>query len=153
MISLISMDKTDKLILNNIQSNFPITERPYLSIAEKLGLSENEVIERILKLKEEGIIRRIGANFNPDALGFVSTLCAAIVPEDKIEFFTKIVNLFPGVTHNYIRNNKYNIWFTFIAESREDIEKSLEKIFKKTDIKILNLPATRLFKIKAKFKL
>jgi siroheme decarboxylase len=146
------MDKKDKLILNYIQSNFPITKRPYLFIAEKLGLSEDDVIERIAKLKDTGIIRRIGGNFYPDKLGFVSTLCAAQVPYEKIEIFTKIVNEFKGVTHNYIRKHKYNIWFTFIAQSRENIEKNLKKISESTDVEILNLPATHVFKIKAKFE-
>ena len=146
------MDKTDKLILNHIQSNFPIMKRPYFFIAEKLDLSEDEVITRISKLKETGIIRRIGGNFDPDKLGFVSTLCTAQVPEEKIEIFTEIVNGFKGVTHNYIRHNRYNIWFTFIAKSRKEIEENLKEISEKTDVKILNLPATHLFKIRAKFK-
>ncbi|MFP3998999.1 MAG: Lrp/AsnC family transcriptional regulator, partial [Desulfobacterales bacterium] len=83
-----------------------------------------------------------------------STLCAGRVPEEKLDHFTNIVNSYPGVTHNYLRNNSFNVWFTFIAPSAEDIEKSLEEISQKTGIKdILNLPATRLYKIRAHFNL
>ena len=148
------MDDIDIAILNRIQSNFPITPRPYLNVAKELGLSEKDVLKRITRLKENGIIRRIGGNFVPAKLGFVSTLCAATVPEKKIDSFSKIVNRYPGVTHNYQRDGKFNIWFTFIAESVEEIEKNLKKISQKTRINnIISLPATKVFKIKAHFHL
>lgn len=148
------MDDIDREILNRIQSDFPITSRPYLAVANNLGLSEDEVLKRLAVLKEERIIRRIGGNFVPEKLGFVSTLCAAKVPEDKIEFFSKKVNSYPGVTHNYKRDNGYNIWFTFIAPSMEEIEENLKNISEKTGITdIINLPATKVFKIKAHFDL
>jgi DNA-binding Lrp family transcriptional regulator len=99
----VTIDETDRAILNRIQSDFPITSRPYRTISEELGLPENEVLKRILRLKESGIIRRIGGNFKPEKLGFVSTLCAAKVPENKIPIFTEVVNRYPGVTHNYRR--------------------------------------------------
>lgn len=148
------MDDTDRKILNHIQSDFPITPRPYLSIADDLGLTEKEVIHRIRRLKENGIIRRIGGNFFPEKLGFVSTLCAAKVPEDKIDSFALAVNQYPGVTHNYQRDSTFNIWFTFIAPSMAEIEEKLKEISRKTGIKnIINLPATDVFKIKAEFDL
>ena len=146
------MDDIDKAILNRIQSDFPITSRPFLAIAEELGLTENEVLKRISGLKESGIIRRIGGNFVPNKLGYVSTLCAAKVPGDKIERFAEIVNRYPGVTHNYLRENDFNVWFTFIAPSMEEIKQHLEEIARESGIsEILNLPATKVFKIKAQF--
>jgi DNA-binding Lrp family transcriptional regulator len=148
------LDDIDRAILNRIQSDFPMTPRPYLSIAESLGFSENEVIKRIDRLKKKGIIRRIGGNFVPEKLGFVSTLCAAKVPEHKIDNFAGTVNRYQGVTHNYQRNNKYNIWFTFIAPSMKEIEENLKNISMETGIEeIINLPATKVFKIKAHFDL
>ena len=148
------MDDTDRAILNRIQSDFPIASRPYLAIADDLGLSENDIIKRLVRLKENKIIRRIGGNFVPEKLGFVSTLCAAKVEEDKIDLFASIVNQYHGVTHNYQRDSEFNIWFTFIAPSMEEIEENLEKISKKTGIKdIINLPATKVYKIKAHFDL
>jgi DNA-binding Lrp family transcriptional regulator len=147
------IDDVDKAILNRIQSDFPITSRPYRTIAEDLGLSEGEVLKRVSRLKASGIIRRIGGNFTPEKLGFVSTLCAAKVPEDKISQFAEVVNRYPGVTHNYRRENTFNIWFTFIAPSMDEIKANLEQIAAETGVTdILNLPATKVFKIRAEFQ-
>ena len=147
------LDSTDSAILNRIQSDFPITSRPFLTVADELELTEEEVIERVARLKTDGIIRRIGGNLVPGKLGFVSTLCAASVPADKIDRFAEIVNRYPGVTHNYQRDNTYNVWFTFIAPSMEEIEDNLRKIVEDTGVEdILNLPATKVFKIRAEFE-
>jgi len=148
------MDNTDKTILNRIQSNFPVSPRPFLDIAGELQLTEEETILRVQRLKSSGVIRRIGGNFVPGKLGYVSTLCAAKVPENAIEDFAAVVNSYPGVTHNYVRENNYNVWFTFIAPSMSLIQRYLEEISLKTGVsEILNLPATRVFKIKAHFNL
>ena len=145
-------DEREKAIINRIQSDFPIAERPYRVISEELGLTEKELIETLASLKERGFIRRIGGNFSPERVGFFSTLCAARVPEEKVDFFKDTVNAYPGVTHNYIRENAYNVWFTFISPSVEAIESNLAEISKKTGITdVLNLPATRVFKIRAQF--
>ncbi|MGA9177655.1 MAG: AsnC family transcriptional regulator [Desulfobacterales bacterium] len=149
-----SIDEIDRAILNRIQSDFPITPRPYLLIGKNLHLSEDQVIKRLKQLKKKGIIRRIGGNFVPEKLGFVSTLCAAKVSQDKIGSFARTVNRYPGVTHNYRRDNKYNIWFTFIAQSMDEIRNNLENISQETSVKgIINLPATKMYKIKAHFDL
>jgi DNA-binding Lrp family transcriptional regulator len=146
------LDDIDRAIVNRIQSDFPITSRPYLALADELGLTETEVLDRVARLKKDGIIRRIGGNFVPGKLGFVSTLCAARVPADKIEHFAEIVNRYPGVTHNYQRDNQYNVWFTFISPSMDEIEANLKKIVEESGVSdILNLPATKVFKIKAQF--
>jgi DNA-binding Lrp family transcriptional regulator len=146
-------DQTNKNILNRIQADFPIHPRPYKILAEELGLSENQLIDEIKQMKQKMIIRRIGGNFSPDRLGFYSTLCAARVDADKIELFAATVNMFNGVTHNYQRDHQYNIWFTFIAPSIQEIERNLDIISQKTGVtEILNLPATHVFKIAANFK-
>ena len=150
----IEMDELDKAILNRIQTRFPLAPRPFNSIAQELGTTEEEVLTRVARLKDTGIIRRIGGNFVPGKVGFVSTLCTAQVPEDKVELFTQTVNTFSGVTHNYLRENSFNVWFTFIAPSMDVIRDNLARIAEKTGVKrILNLPATHVFKIKAKFDL
>ena len=148
------LDDIDKKILNRIQSDFPITHRPYRAVADHLNLQEADVLERVSRMREQCLIRRIGGNFVPEKLGYVSTLCAVSVPQDKIQHFTEVVNQYPGVTHNYQRDNRFNVWFTFIAPSSEDIEINLQRIAKKTGVlEILNLPATHVFKIKAHFNL
>ncbi|EMS79360.1 MULTISPECIES: siroheme decarboxylase subunit alpha [Desulfotignum] len=149
-----AISETDKTILNLIQLDFPIDARPFRVLAEKLDLTEEELIARIQAMKDLQVIRRIGGNFSPDRLGYYSTLCTAKVPEKKIDLFTRTVNMYAGVTHNYMRDHEFNIWFTFIAPSRDQIAESLEEISRQTGVSpILNLPATRVFKISANFKL
>lgn len=147
------MDKIDRDIINKIQSEFPVTRRPFQEIGRSLDVSEEEVIERLEKLKAEAIIRRIGGNFNSRELGYTSTLCAAKVPPEKITNFVDVVNNYQGVTHNYQRSHDYNLWFTFIAPDMDFINEALEEIRKKTGVEeILNLPAKRMFKIKVDFE-
>ena len=147
------LDEMDRLILNEIQSNFPIDAEPYLALAIKLGCSEVEVLERVQNLKDRAIIRRIGANCNSRRLGYTSTLCAARVPQDHMKKFVEVVNSYPGVTHNYRRDHAYNIWFTLIAPSVEEIERILREISDLTEVReIMSLPAERLFKIQVDFE-
>lgn len=147
------MDDLDKKILDIIQTEFPVEHRPYEAIGRQVGLTEAETLARVRALKQKQVIRRIGANFQSRKLGFTSTLCAASVPEESLDAFVAEVNRHPGVTHNYLRRHSYNVWFTFIAPSMEDIQAALADITAKTGIQILNLPAERLFKIKVDFSM
>jgi len=148
------MDDIDKKLLNILQKEFPLTERPFLAVAEKYGLSEEEVIDRVQKLKDAGIIRRIGAVFSGSHLDRVSTLCAARVPEEKLDDFVRAVNACSGVTHNYRRNNDYNVWFTVNMEKAQDIDNFLTRLKSDTGVNdILNMKAVRTFKINATFEI
>ena len=148
------MDEIDKKILNIIQAEFPVEVEPLRVLGEQIGISEDEVLERIKKLKNDGIIRRIGAIFDTRKLGFASTLCAVKVPEEQLKEFVDVVNSCPGVTHNYLRNHEYNVWFTLIAPTGESLKKSIDEISKKTGIKnILNMSVKQKFKINASFEL
>ncbi len=146
------LDKEDRLILNEIQRNFPIAHRPYLALARKLKLREKDVLARVERLRKTGIIRRLGASFSARAVGYTSTLCAAKVPPRKIKPFIAVVNSYPGVTHNYEREGEYNVWFTLIAPSRKRVDQIVAEISRKTGINdILNLPASKIFKIAVDF--
>jgi DNA-binding Lrp family transcriptional regulator len=147
------IDDLDRQILNRLQTNFPVTVEPFRELGKVMGLNEDEILTRIKALKEQGLIRRIGAVFNLDRLGFVSTLCAAMVPDDKVDLFVEIVNAHPGVTHHYRRNHKYNYWFTLICPSREALRETLTEIERETDIEIISMTATKTFKINASFQL
>lgn len=115
-------------------------------------MKEKEILGRVQRLKDLGIIRRIGASFSAGAVGFSSTLCAARVPAKKIKEFVTVVNSYPGVTHNYEREGEYNVWFTLIAPSRGKIGEILKDISRKTGVRgILNLPAIKTFKIAVDF--
>ncbi len=147
------LDEMDRMILNEIQSNFPIEARPYQVLGEKLGCSEEEVLQRVQDLKDREVIRRIGANCNSRKLGYTSTLCAAKVPSRLMARFVEVVNSYMGVTHNYRRDHDYNIWFTLIAPSEEKIERILREIIELTGVGEVNsLPAERLFKIQVDFE-
>jgi DNA-binding Lrp family transcriptional regulator len=147
------VDEADRKILNAIQSEFPIMARPYEELGRRLALPEEDVLRRVKRLKERGIIRRIGGNFHSGKLTFSSTLCAAKVPKEKLERFVGVVNRYPGVTHNYLRNHEFNVWFTFIAPSTEAIEGSLKEISELTGVKdVLSLPALKMFKIRVDFE-
>ncbi len=147
------LDATDRRILDVIQTDFPLEPRPYAVLGQRLGLSEEEVFARVRALRRRRIIRRLGANFQSAKLGFVSTLCAARVPEERLEAFIAAVNAEPGVTHNYLRDHAYNVWFTLISPSREASRAILDNLTRRTGVSILNLPATRLFKIRVDFRM
>ncbi len=147
------MDAIDKKLLNLIQEDFPITAAPFAEVAAQLGIDEGDVLKRIGGLKEKGIIRRIGAVFDLRKLGFASTLCAARVPEREVRGFVEAVNACSGVTHNYRRDDDYNVWFTLIAASEEELAAVVAAIKRETGIDdILSLRATRTFKINARFE-
>lgn len=148
-----SLDALDRRILDIIQTDFPLAPRPYAVLGERLGLPEEEVFGRVRALREKKIIRRLGANFQSAKLGFVSTLCAAKVPEEKLDAFIEAVNAEPGVTHNYLRDHAYNVWFTLISPSPVARETVLESLTERTGVAILNLPATQLFKIRVDFRM
>ncbi len=153
MSTMDNLDPVDKQILNIIQSGFPIAPRPYQIIANDIGISEEDAFKRVQNLKSSKLVRRLGANFQSSKLGFRSTLCAAKVPEEKMEEFTQRINGIVGVTHNYLRKHEFNIWFTLIASSWEKVEETLADITKDTGIPILNLPASIMYKIKVNFQL
>lgn len=148
-----ALDNIDRAILNIIQSEFPLKSRPYFIISQQVGITEEEAFLRIKRLRKSGIIRRIGANFDSSKLAFKSTLCAAKITTEKLDTFIATVNECPGVTHNYLRSHEYNIWFTLIASSWDEICATIDKISKETGVNILNLPKTRLYKIKVNFEI
>ncbi len=146
------MDERDRNLLNEIQSAFPVVARPFRVLGDKLEMEEQEVMDRIGGLKREGIIRRLGASINSRLVGFVSTLCTAEVPEECFDEFVRVVNSCPGVTHNYQRKHRNNVWFTLIAESRDEKRRILDDLMNRTRIPILELPAIRVFKIRVDFR-
>lgn len=148
------MDAIDRALLNAIQNHFPITVAPYQDLAEMVGTTEADAFERIKRLRNEGVIRRLGGVFDSRRLGYYSTLCTAKVPAEKIPLLTDLLEKIPGVTHNYIRNHEYNCWFTLIARSEIVAERIIQTIREKLGVEdVFNLPATRLFKINVNFDL
>jgi len=148
------MDEKSKKLINLIQDNFPIESRPYLKIAKELDITEEEVINIIKELKNENYIKRLGGIFNSKKLGYYSTLCAIKVPENRIFEVATVINNYYGVTHNYLRNHNFNMWFTVIAPSKEEVYGFIKELKFRTGIdEVIELPALKLFKINVKFHL
>ena len=145
------MDNIDKKILNIIQTKFPITSAPYADIGEKVDISEDEAFTRVKALVDSGVIRRIGASFDSRGLGWTSTLCAMSVPSEKIEQISEVISQYHGVTHNYERNHKFNLWFTLIAPDLAAVDNTLKEIEEKSGYEVHNLPMLKKFKIKVDF--
>ncbi len=149
------MDKLDYQILDAMQNEFPLAENPYEVLAEKLQISCEELYERVERLVELGVIRRIGASFDSRKLGYSSTLAAIRVPPELVERAAEVVGRFAEVTHSYLREGEFNIWFTLIAADNRRIERILGEIRSALSLEqgdILNLPAARVFKVDARFK-
>lgn len=144
--------KVEETVLGTIQSGFPIVPDPYGTLAEQLGLERGEVEKALLDLREEGLVRRIGASFDSKRLGYSSTLCALAAPPERADEVAAIINAYPGVTHNYLRENRYNIWFTLITRSSEDRARILGQIVKQSGCgDLLDMPATKMYKIRVDF--
>lgn len=99
-------------ILSRIQKKFPLVAQPFKSIADELGMSEDEVLEILQEQKRNNIIRQTSAIFDTKRLGYKSSLVAFKMPKEKIDRAVEIINSHPGISHNYERNHDFNIWFT-----------------------------------------
>lgn len=147
-------DELDSKILNLLQTNFPISLTPFRDLAFQLGITEEEVLNRIANLYNDGVIRRIGGIINSYALGFYSTLCACQVPEQRIAEVGEVISSYPQVTHNYVRDHHlYNVWFTLTAESKEKVLEIIQGMEKRTELSIVNMPARKVYKIKVAFEM
>jgi DNA-binding Lrp family transcriptional regulator len=142
------MDEIDKKLLTLIQHELPIDKRPFQIIARDLSITEKEVLKRIDNLRKKGLIRRIGGIFNSRKLGYTSTLCAAKVPHSKLDHAAKVINSYDEITHNYIREGIYNMWFTVISYSEDKLYSIIEEVKINTGLDdIISLPAIKLFKV------
>lgn len=148
------MDAVDKKLLTVVQSGFPLSARPYREIGEVLGLSEAETLERLRRLSESGFIRKLGVFLDPRKLGYTGTLCAFKVPPERVPQVASIVNNCSEVTHNYLREHRYNMWFTLITRSTQAASNRLDELARRSGVEYwLNLPAVRLYKIRVVFNL
>ena len=152
------LDTTDKKILHRIQTNLPLTPRPFLALAEELDLDEDLVLDRIKYFSEKGYIRRLAPIINTQKVGRYATLAAMGVPEDRITEVSELINGYKEVSHNYLRKGKgidlpHNIWFTMSGPTKEDVERNFKEIEDKTGLKVYGFPTIKTFKIGVKFKI
>ncbi len=149
------IDESDKKLLNKVQKGLTIEERPFHSLGEELGLSSDDVIQRLQKLKENGYIRRIGGVFDSAAMGLKVTLIAAGVSPDSFYTVAQHVSAYTGVTHCYRRDDEeLNLWFTFIYRKPSEKEKLLQEIQEVASInRLYELPKIQTFKLNVFFNM
>ena len=134
------MDKIDRLIINTLQDGFPICESPYQKIASQLNITENELLERLQSLLDNGTLTRFGPMYNAQQMGGALTLAALKAPQEQFEQIAEAVNAFPEVAHNYARNHELNMWFVIATELPERIPVVIEEIENTTGLKVYNMP-------------
>ena len=134
MEPIVQNEKMENELLFQMQNAFPMIQRPFEVIAKELDSTEEEILKMVQKLKEEKIIRQTSAIFDTKRLGYKSSLVAFKVSEENIEEAASIINAHPGVSHNYLRNHDYNIWFTMAVapDSKLGLEKTIEILKERT---------------------
>ena len=148
-----SMDITDRKLLNMVQSNFPVVEEPYRAIADDLGISETETLDRLAELKRQNVVRQISAIFDTRRLGYKTTLVAFAYGDEDLHPGAIFINRHPGVSHNYAREGSYyNLWFTLAVPPDGDLQTTVEWMAEKTNaIEFRIMPTIRFFKIGVNF--
>ncbi|MDH4202826.1 MAG: Lrp/AsnC family transcriptional regulator [Phycisphaerae bacterium] len=149
------MDDLDRRIIKELQENFPLEINPYGILAETLAIDVDELWRRVVDLVESGVIRRIGFSIDSRKMGYSSTLVAVRIPPEQVDKACELIDRYPQITHSYLREDAFNIWFTVIAEDRSQITKILDEIRIKLDLaeeKVMNFPVEKLFKLDARFK-
>jgi DNA-binding Lrp family transcriptional regulator len=147
----VHLTKLQRRLCNLLQEGLPICLKPFAQIATELECDEDTVLKQTSELKKTGVIRRITAIINHRTLGMSSTLVAAHIPENNIEEIIETVNALDGVSHNYLREHYYNLWFTLQAKSAQQIEKILLNLSARFQIDFHSLPAERIFKLDVRF--
>ena len=136
----ISLDKTDRNIINQLQYGFPICDHPFRKAAEQLNISEQELIKRIKILRENGILTRFGPLYHAENLGGALSLCAMKIPPAEFDRVAEQVNRFPEVAHNYQREHAMNMWFVLATESEAAKQNTLQQIEQQTGYPVYDMP-------------
>ena len=133
------MNALEKRLLNNFQRDLPLSSTPFVTMAEELGVTEEEVIGGLRALTERGAVSRVGPVFRPQRCG-ASSLVAMAVPEDRLEAVAELVNNYPEVNHNYEREHRFNLWFVLTASTQDRLQAVLNDIEQSTGLATLPLP-------------
>lgn len=149
----VAMTDFQKRLCVRLQEGLPLCDEPFAEIAKLLHSTEAEVLEETRKLKESGFVRRLSAVLNHRALGMASTLVTARVPSDRIDSVAAGVNALPGVSHNYLREHSYNLWFTLQGRSPDQIDEILRDLHGRFGVEFHSLPVTQVFKLDVRFDL
>lgn len=137
----------EREFINNFQGNFPVQERPFLSAAEQLNCSEDELIATVKKLQSDKVLTRFGPLYDAAELGGGLTLAAISVPHERYEVVTELVNTYPEVAHNYKREHELNMWFVLATETEAELVQVISSIEKTTGLTVYNFPKLQEFYI------
>ena len=146
------IDAVDRRIVNSLQGGFPLSTTPYADVAQELGLTEDDLIDRLQCLLNDGILSRFGPMFHAERMGGALTLAAMSVPDDRYESVADRVNAFPEVAHNYAREHALNMWFVVATERAERIAEVLGEIEKETGLTVHDMPKIEEFFIGLRFE-
>jgi len=148
-------DQTDMVILDALQDDLPLVSRPWKVIADRLGITESEMLARMKKLEDAGIIRGISPVLESRSLGLhAATLVALHMPQERLDEVAAIISSYAEVSHNFQRDHYYSLWFTIAAPNEGGIERVLDDILQRTGIAasdVLNLPTIKKIKIDVRF--
>ncbi len=148
----VSVPAPRDLLLNRIQKDIPIVQRPYAVIGEEVGLSEAEALAILREVKEAGVLRQVSAIFDTRTLGYQSSLVAAVHDADQLDEGAALVSQHPGVSHNYRRNHDFNLWYTIAVPPESDLEAHVQRLHELSGAKLTRLmPTLHLYKIGVEF--
>ncbi len=148
----ITLDATDRAIINGLQGGFPLSEEPFADAGEALGLSAEELLSGINRLLDNGALSRFGPMYNAEMIGGGLTLAALKVPQDNFEHIAGMVNSLPEVAHNYARDHDLNMWFVIATETPERVGQVIDEIEAMTCLKVYNMPKIEEFFIGLRFE-
>jgi len=135
-----SLDEINRNIINTLQYGFPICDSPFREAAKSLNITESELLERVEKMRNNGILTRFGPLFNVENMGGAFSLCAMKVPPEEFDTVTEKVNALPQVAHNYQREHAMNMWFVLATETPEEKQKTIEEIEQQTGYRVYDMP-------------
>ena len=151
MTAAVELDDVDRLLLNNLQGDFPVTHRPFADVAARLGLREDDVIARLQRLVDCGALSRFGTILNAPELGGQRTLAAMHVPAERFDEVAAFVNGLDAVSHNYERTHHLNMWFVISSEDETEIQRTIDGIEDETGLSVLNMPTLEEYFVDIRF--
>jgi len=146
------MDEIDKRIINALQDGFPICDAPYRQVAAQLGLGEQDLIDRLKALLDNGTLTRFGPLYNAEQMGGALTLAAVKAPKERFDEIAEIINAFPEVAHNYARNHELNMWFVIATETPGQVQQTIEAIEQQTGLTVYNMPKKKEYFVNLKLE-
>ncbi len=147
-------DERDRRLLDQMQTEFPLTPRPYAALGATVGLDESEVLDRVAALKRSGLLRQVSAIFDSKRIGYRSLLVAFCALPDQLDAVAAVVSAHPGVSHSYERAHPFNLWFTMTTPPGEDPVAECAALARQSGVETwAPLPALRTFKIGVRFRM